>query len=107
MALDDLTPEDRATAELVAALTDTGNLRPLVAVLREGREGPERARDALRLLGELDLDLLVQVCLDTMIDDYVEDPALAHQTRREVRPGDAPPRSGLRTDDVRSDADER
>ena len=47
--------------------------------------GPERARDALRLLGELDLELLVQVALDTLIDDYVNDPALALQNRRAAR----------------------
>jgi hypothetical protein len=76
--------EERRTAELVKALRATGNLRPLVRVLRESDGGPERARDALLMLGELDLDLLVQVALDTLIDDYVEDPALAHQTRRHL-----------------------
>jgi hypothetical protein len=40
-------------------------------------------------LGELDLDLLVQVALDTLIDDYVEDPAFAHKTRRHVRGNDS------------------
>lgn len=81
---EDFSPEDRKTAELVKALRATGNLRPLVSVLRESDGGPERARDALLMLGELDLDLLVQVALDTLIDDYVEDPALAHQTRRHI-----------------------
>jgi hypothetical protein len=71
--------------ELVKALRATGNLRPLVTVLRELDGGPERARDALLMLGELDLELLVQVALDTLIDDYVDDPALAHQTRRQIR----------------------
>jgi hypothetical protein len=47
------------------------------------------ARDALLLLGELDLELLVQVALDTLIRDYVEDPGLAHQTRREIRGNNA------------------
>jgi hypothetical protein len=74
---------------LVKALRRTGNLRPLVTVLRDGDEGPERARDALLLLGEFDLELLVQVTLDTLIDAYVEDPGLAHQTRREIRGSDA------------------
>jgi hypothetical protein len=41
------------------------------------------------LLGEFDLELLVQVTLDTLIDAYVEDPGLAHQTRREIRGSDA------------------
>lgn len=84
-APDSPTPQEVATAELVKALRTTGNLRPLVTVLRDDQFGPERARDALLLLGELDLELLVQVALDTLIDDYVADPALAHQTRREVR----------------------
>jgi hypothetical protein len=84
-AVEGQTPEERETAELVKALRETGNLRPLVAVLRNADGGPESARDALRLLGELDLELLVQVALDTLIHDYVEDPGLAHQTRREIR----------------------
>jgi hypothetical protein len=88
-ALEGPTPAERETAELVKALRATGNLRPLVAVLRNPDGGPECARDALLLLGELDLELLVQVALDTMIQDYVEDPGLAHQTRREMRGSDA------------------
>jgi hypothetical protein len=88
-ASDGQMPEEFATAELVRALRETGNLRPLVAVLRSSDGGPECARDALLLLGELDLELLVQVALDTMIQDYVEDPGLAHQTRREMRGSDA------------------
>jgi hypothetical protein len=88
-ASDGQMPEEFATAELVRALRETGNLRPLVAVLRNPDGGPECARDALLLLGELDLELLVQVALDTMIQDYVEDPGLAHQTRREMRGSDA------------------
>jgi hypothetical protein len=82
------TPEELETAELVKALRETGNLRPLVAVLRNADGGPECARDALLLLAELDAELLVQIALDTMIHDYVEDPGLAHQTRREVRGND-------------------
>lgn len=56
-----------------------------------GDTGPERARDALRVLGDLDIELLVQLALDTLIDQYVEDPGVAHQTRRERRgEGDEP-----------------
>jgi hypothetical protein len=84
-APDGPTPKERETAELVKALRETGNLRPVVAVLRNPDGGPECARDALLMLGELDLELLVQVALDTLIQDYVEDPGLAHQTRREIR----------------------
>ena len=84
-ALEAPTPAERETAELVEALRETGNLRPLIAVLRNTDGGIECARDALLMLGELDLELLVQVALDTLIRDYVEDPGLAHQTRREIR----------------------
>ncbi len=79
------TPEERETAELITALRATGNLAPLLTVLCGADGGPERARDALLLLGELDVELLVQIALDTLIDDHIEDPALAVQTRRVVR----------------------
>jgi hypothetical protein len=78
-------PEERQTADLVKALRATGNLHPLVAVLREPDGGPERARDALLLLGELDLELLVQIALDTLIEEHVVDSARARQTRRQIR----------------------
>jgi hypothetical protein len=80
------TPEELQTADLVKTLRTTGNLHPLVALLRAPDGGPERARDALLLLGELDLELLVQVALDTLIEEHVEDPARARQTRRQIRP---------------------
>ena len=88
MAADeDLTADERGTLELVQDLIATGNLHPLVAQLRARGAGPERARDALRVLGDLDIDLLVQLALDTLIDQYVDDPGMAHQTRRETRGG--------------------
>lgn len=87
-AVEGQTPEERETAELVMALRETGNVRPLVAVLRNPDGGPESARNALLLLGELDVELLVQVALDTLIHDYVDDPGLAHQTRRQIRGND-------------------
>ena len=80
-----LTAEERETLELVQELIAGGNLHPLIARLRAGETGPERARDALTILGDLDRQLLVQVALDTLIDQYVADPGLAHQTRRESR----------------------
>jgi len=83
---DGLTRDEQRTADLVGALKRTGNLRPLVEVLRDGETGPERARDALQLLGELDLELLIQVALDTLIRDHIDDPARALQNRRVVRP---------------------
>ena len=89
MALpDDLLPEERATIELAAQLRDSGNLHPLIARLRDGELGPERARDVLRLLAELDIDQLVQITLDGLIGAYIEDPRLAHQPRRVVRSED-------------------
>jgi hypothetical protein len=78
----ELTPAERATAELVAKLVESGNLRPLIDALRSGDRGPEEARDALRLLADLDVDRLVQIALDTLITEYVEDPGLAYQPRR-------------------------
>ncbi len=85
---DGLTPEDRVTAELARELATTGNLHPLIARLRDGDVGPERARDALKVLVELDPDLLTQITLDALIGQYVTDPGTAHQPRREVRGGE-------------------
>jgi hypothetical protein len=82
---DDLPLEEQATLELVTELV--GNLHPLIARLRDGELGPESARDALRTLGELDLDLLVQITLDGLVGTYLQDPGLAHQPRRVV-PGE-------------------
>lgn len=79
------TAEERQTLELVQSLIESGNLHPLIARLRTGETGPERARDALKVLGDLDRELLVQLALDTLIEQYVEDPGLAHQTRRASR----------------------
>ena len=88
---DDLSLEEQATLELATELVATGNLHPLIARLREGELGPESARDALRILAELDLDLLVQITLDGLITAYLDDPGLAHQPRRVARgDGSAP-----------------
>jgi hypothetical protein len=84
--LDDLPAEERATVDLAAQLRDSGNLHPLIVQLKDGEVGPERARDVLRVLAELDIDLLVQITLDGLISAYLEDPGLAHQPRRVVRP---------------------
>lgn len=77
--------EEQETIELVTALRNTGNLHPLIARLRNGEIGPERARTALRVLRDYDIDLLAQVALDTLITEYVEDPGIAHQPRRDTR----------------------
>lgn len=81
----ELTPAERSNVDLVQRLVATGNLRPLIEALRNGDRGPEDARDALRLLADLDVDRLVQVALDTLITEYVEDPGMAHQSRRHPR----------------------
>jgi hypothetical protein len=81
----DLPPEERSAAELASRLRGSGNLHPLIALLRDGTIGPERARNALHVLAELDIDLLVQITLDSLISEYLNDPGLAHQPRRVVR----------------------
>ena len=88
---DDLSRKERATLELVTQLAASGNLHPLIARLREGEIGPDNARDALRVLAELDLDLLVQITLDGLITTYLKDPGLAHQPRRAIRGQDSVP----------------
>jgi hypothetical protein len=84
-SVDDLSAEERTTIELAGQLRDSGNLHPLIARLRDGEIGPERARDALRVVADLDPDLLVQIALDALISVYLADPGLAHQPRRAVR----------------------
>jgi hypothetical protein len=85
-AEDELSGEESQAVALAEELMRTGNLRPLGRLLREVDDGgPERARDALTLLGELDTQLLVQAALATLIDDYVDDPAIAQRTRRAIR----------------------
>jgi hypothetical protein len=81
---DDVSLEEQATLDLVTELVATGNLHPLIARLRDGELGPESARDALRTLGELDLDLVVQITLDGLVTTYLQDSGLAHQPRRVV-----------------------
>jgi hypothetical protein len=87
-AIDDLPADEQMAIELAAQLRASGNLHPLIARLRDGDIGPERARAALRILAELDIDLLVQITLDGLIGAYLEDPGLAHQPRRVVRSED-------------------
>jgi hypothetical protein len=84
-AIDGLPPDEHETVELAAQLGESGSLHPLIARLREGEVGPERAREVLRVLAELDVDLLVQITLDGLISVYLEDPGLAHRSARVVR----------------------
>lgn len=87
-SVDDLPSDEHVTLELAAQLRDSGNLHSLIARLRDGDVGPEHARDALRLLGELDMDLLVRITLDGLISVYLQDPDPAYQPRRAVRSKD-------------------
>ncbi len=81
---DDLSTAERKTLDLATELQRTGNLHPLIARLRGGEAGPEDARDALLVLGELDPQLLVQVALDALIAAYLDDPGAAYQPNREA-----------------------
>ena len=85
MAYENPSERERDTVFLVGLLRATADTGPLVSLLRGADGGPERARDALSLLGELDRELLVQVALDALIDANVADPAAAAQTRRVIR----------------------
>ena len=58
---DDSWAGERATLELARLLVASGHLHPLIARLRDGIIGPESARDALRVLGDNDFYLLVQI----------------------------------------------
>jgi hypothetical protein len=84
--VDDLPADELGTVELAGELRESGNLHPLIARLRDGDVGPERARGVLLVLAELDVDLLVQITLDALIDGYLTDPGIAHQPRRVFRP---------------------
>jgi hypothetical protein len=80
---DELTPEERMTVLMAEQVRDSGDVLPLLARL-EGPLGPELVRDTLRLLGELDLDLLVAIALDALTGSTVE-PARAHDAHLEIR----------------------
>lgn len=85
MSYENPSERERDAVFLVGLLRATADTRPLVSLLRGADGGPERARDALSLLGELDRELLVQVALDALIDGNFDDAAAAEQTRRVVR----------------------
>ena len=74
VAVDELTPTEHATVEMVRKLVASGTLEPLVQALRSGEQGLVDARDALRILVELDRERLVQIALDTVVNEYVEEP---------------------------------
>jgi hypothetical protein len=66
--------EEEQTLSLVRRLRADGDTAPIIASLRDGDRGPERVRDALTVLAELDLDLIVQVALDSLIEAHLNDP---------------------------------
>lgn len=79
------TADEEQTLSLVRRLRADADIEPLVASLRDGHQGPERVRDALILLAELDPNLIVQVALDALIQAHLNDPSGARQTRRVAR----------------------
>ncbi len=85
MSYDSPSEREDDSVFLVGLLRATADTKPLISLLRGADGGPERARDALSVLGELDRELLVQVALDALIDGNFADPAAAAQTRRVVR----------------------
>jgi hypothetical protein len=82
---DQPTDAEREALSLARGLAADVDAGPLITSLADGHDGPERVRDALTLLAELDPDLIVQVALDALIQAHLHDPATARQTRRIVR----------------------
>ena len=78
-AVDEPTPAEHATVGMVGKLLASGTLEPLTQALESGEQGLVEARDVLRMLVEFDRERLVQIALDSLIDENVD------------RPRDAPP----------------
>ena len=72
MTADEMSADEQETLALVDVVLRTGSLRPVITLLHGTTGGEDRARDALTVLGELDLDVLVQLALDTLADGRVE-----------------------------------
>ncbi|HEX7298530.1 MAG TPA: hypothetical protein VF257_05960 [Solirubrobacteraceae bacterium] len=82
---------EKEILSLVARLRADADISALLALLRTDEDGPERVRDALAVLAELDPELIVQVALDALIAGHLGAPATAEQTRRVLRdPTDGP-----------------
>jgi hypothetical protein len=80
--LEPLTADERAIVGVLAQMRATGNSAPLRDWAREGGEALERVREALRVLGELDLQLLVAVALDGLLGvDVAGSPSAAASAR--------------------------
>jgi hypothetical protein len=85
MARDDQPTTDELALSLARRLVADADTEPLIAALRDGRDGPECVRDALVFLADFDPDLIVQVALDALIHAHLSDPAGARQARRVER----------------------
>jgi hypothetical protein len=77
--------DERVTLELATLVRESGSLHPLMAQLRGEKVGPEHARAVLLLLGELDIDLLVQIVLDRVMSICGEECATADGITRGER----------------------
>jgi hypothetical protein len=78
MANDDpQTADEEQTLSLVRQQRAEVDTAALITSLQDGRQGPERVRDALTLLAELDPDLIVQIALDALIQAHINDAAAA------------------------------
>ena len=78
MANDDpQTADEEQTLSLVRQQRAEVDTAALITSLQDGRRGPERVRDALTLLAELDPDLIVQIALDALIQAHINDAAAA------------------------------
>jgi hypothetical protein len=75
VARDDPSTDRERDSLLLAGqlIADAGN-GPIITSLRDRCHGPERVRDALTLLAELDPDLIVQVALDALIHAHATTP---------------------------------
>ena len=67
--------DEQTSIDLVATLLDTGNLHPLIPLMR-GQHGREQARDALRVLSDYDAEMLVQFVLEHLADPNATQAAL-------------------------------
>jgi hypothetical protein len=81
---DQPTDAERDALRLARRLVADADTGPLITSLRDRRDGPERVRDALVLLAELDPDRIVQVALDALMRAHPDEPATAGQTSRVV-----------------------
>jgi hypothetical protein len=85
---DPSTDRERDTLLLAGQLIADAGTGPIITSLRDRRHGPERVRDALTLLAELDPDLIVQLALDALIHAHsaipppLDQPAGPHATRQ-------------------------